>query len=223
MSIEGPIRTVQNGLVLHLDAGNNKSYPGTGATWFDLCGNTNASLVASPTFASTFCGEFILNGSSQNASVSSVYNFATSNKMTAIVWAKSAVENWNNFGFIISRRDQFIIHPNSGTRDINCYFNTNLGWQAVSYTPSIITVYAQYAMSYDAGTVNAYHNGVRTTGGSLGATLTSDTGVVEIGKDDLITARYLNGSIASVQLYNRALSPNEILQNYNAAKSRFGL
>ena len=31
------------------------------------------------------------------------------------------------------------------------------------------------------------------------------------------------GSIASVQMYNKALTPSEILQTYNAQKSRFGL
>lgn len=211
------------GLVLCLDAANNKSYPGTGATWFDLCGNTNASLVASPTFASTFCGEFILNGSSQYASVSSVYNFATSNQLTAMVWAKSAVANWNDFGFIISRRDQFIIHPNPGTKDVACYVNTTTGgWQAVSFTPSSITVYNHYCMTYNAGALITYLNGVYASNNSVGTTLTSDTGVVEIGKDDTLP-RYLNGNIASAQLYNRALSPSEILENYNASKTRFGL
>ena len=223
MSIEGPIRTVQDGLVLHLDAGNRKSYPGSGAIWADLCGNTNANLVASPTFATSFCGEFILNGSTQHATVSSVYDFATSNKMTAIVWAKSALANWNNYGYIISRREQFIIHPDSGSRAVAYYFHTTtVGWQAVSYTPSIITTYAQYVMSYNAGVVVVYHNGVRVADGSFGATLSSNTGKLEIGKDEDIP-RYLNGNVAAVQLYNRALSPTEVLQNYDAAKSRFGL
>jgi hypothetical protein len=59
-------------------------------------------------------------------------------------------------------------------------------------------------------------------GVSAGVTLTSDTGVIEIGKDDGIS-RYMNGSISNVQLYNRALSDIEVLQNYNATKGRFGL
>ena len=53
MSIEGPIRTVQNGLVLHLDAGNNKSYPGSGTSWIDLTGNgINGTLTNGPTYSS---------------------------------------------------------------------------------------------------------------------------------------------------------------------------
>jgi prepilin-type N-terminal cleavage/methylation domain-containing protein len=36
-----PLNIVKDGLVLHLDAGNPASYPGTGTTWFDLSGNNN--------------------------------------------------------------------------------------------------------------------------------------------------------------------------------------
>ena len=223
MSVSGGPDIVENGLVLCLDAGNTKSYPGSGTVWTDLSKNgNNGTLTNGPTFSSANGGVIVFDGSNNYVTVPSLPDFATNNQLTAIVWAKSAVANWNDLGFIISRRDQFIIHPNSGTRDINCYFNTNLGWQAVSYTPSIITVYAQYAMSYNAGTVNAYHNGVRTTGGSLGATLSSNTGKTEIGKDEDLN-RYLNGNIALVQVYNRALSATEILQNYNATKGRFRL
>jgi hypothetical protein len=223
MSIQGnPFIIHDSSLVLSLDAANPKSYIGSGTNWIDLSGNTNATLVGTPTFSSAALGSFTLNGSSQYATVSNVYNFATSNQLTAIVWAKSAVSTWNDYGFLISKRDQFVMHPAISTRDVNYYFNTTFGWQATSYTVPDITVFAQYAMSYNAGTINGYHNGIRVAGASIGTTLSSDTGVVEIGKDDTL-ARYLNGSIAKVELYNRQLSNEEVLQNYNATRTRFGL
>ena len=40
----GP-QIVTSGLVLHLDAGNPKSYPGTGSTWYDRSGNLNGGVV----------------------------------------------------------------------------------------------------------------------------------------------------------------------------------
>jgi len=218
----GP-KIVSDGLTLYLDAGNSKSYVGSGTNWADISGNnTNATLVNTPTFTSSLGGNFVLNGTNQYATVSNVYNFATSNRFTAIVWAKSTTSTWNDNGFIISRRDQFIIHPSSGSTAVAYYVNTNLGWGSTSYAVPNITVFAQYVMTYDAGAVNAYHNGVRVAGVSAGVTLTSDTGVIEIGKDDGIS-RYMNGSISNVQLYNRALSDIEVLQNYNATKGRFGL
>src|SRR6056300_111169 len=39
-------RIVRDGLVLHLDAANVKSYPGSGSTWFDLSGNGNNFTLA---------------------------------------------------------------------------------------------------------------------------------------------------------------------------------
>jgi hypothetical protein len=36
-------------------------------------------------------------------------------------------------------------------------------------------------------------------------------------------AGYLNGNISNILRYNRALSNSEILQNYNATRTRFGL
>ena len=59
---------VTSGLVLALDAGNTKSYPGSGATWTDLSGNGNTgTLQNSPTYSSANSGYFTLNGSTQYA------------------------------------------------------------------------------------------------------------------------------------------------------------
>jgi hypothetical protein len=44
-----------------------------------------------------------------------------------------------------------------------------------------------------------------------------------IGKLGFTNTYYLSGSVSQVQIYNRALSSTEVLQNYNATKSRFGL
>ena len=34
---------------------------------------------------------------------------------------------------------------------------------------------------------------------------------------------HLNGNIASTQIYNRALSATEVLQNFNATRGRYGI
>ena len=44
MAIQGGPDIVEDGLVLHLDAADRNSYPGSGSTWYDLCGNTNFTL-----------------------------------------------------------------------------------------------------------------------------------------------------------------------------------
>lgn len=217
-------KVVTDGMVLCLDAANNKSYVGSGTSWVDISSSgPTGTLVNSPTFTSSFGGNFVFNGSTQYASVSNVYNFATSNQFSAFVWAKSTPSTWNENGFLVSRRDQFIFHPSAGNRDINYYLNTNAGWQALSYAPSDITVFGMYAMTYYGGNFRIFFNGALVSSATnFGTTLTSDTGVIEIGKDDTL-ARYMNGSVASVYLYNRMLSDAEVLQNYTATKARFNL
>jgi hypothetical protein len=45
---------------------------------------------------------------------------------------------------------------------------------------------------------------------------------IKIAQDDA-GSRFFNGNIAISQLYNRALSADEITQNFNALKGRFGV
>jgi hypothetical protein len=73
-----------------------------------------------------------------------------------------------------------------------------------------------------------YVNNVKfTTTGSLDLIkLRNDVNNRTIIGVDANTSSGLNpmtGNIASVQIYNRALSASEVLQNYNATKSRFGI
>ena len=61
---------VTDGLLLHLDAGNKNSYPGSGTTWTDLTGNGyNATLINSVGYTSTSGGMLTFNGSNQTATV----------------------------------------------------------------------------------------------------------------------------------------------------------
>jgi hypothetical protein len=46
---------------------------------------------------------------------------------------------------------------------------------------------------------------------------------ISIGYWQFTPGRYLNGNVATVQIYNRALSPQEITQNFNAIKGRYGI
>jgi hypothetical protein len=226
MSINSPIKAVNTELVVCLDAGNLKSYPTTGTTWVDLTKNgRNGTLTNGPTFSATNGGAIVFDGTNDYVAVSPMYNFSTTNELTAIIWAKSAVSTWNEYGFLLSKRDQFVIHPNISAKTVGCYVNTTTGgWQAATVTASDITVFNQYAMTFVGGTVYAYLNGVLSaTNGSAGSTLSSDTGDMYIGWDDGISGRYLNGSVGLVMTYNRALTSDEILRNYNSTKTRYGL
>jgi hypothetical protein len=214
---------VTNGLVLNLDSANKDSYPGTGTTWTDLSTyGDNGTLVNGVGFSSNV-NDGVLNfdGVDDYVTVSNVYDFGVSNAMTAEIWAKSDNATWNDNGFLISRRNQFIIHPEIGNRNVYFYIFSG-GYQSVNFTPASITVFNQYVLTYNAGDLRAYLNGSLGANSTVSSPILSYAGDTYIGKDDFLS-RYLDGSVGSVKLYNRALSASEVLQNYNAQKTRFGL
>ena len=212
---------VTDGLVLCLDAANPKSYPGSGTTWTDLSGNgNNGTLVNGVGYNSSNLGSLVFDGSNDYVSV------ANSNSLnpltnTLICWVKSNTSTWNDYGFLMSKRDVFVMHPNISSTTVNYYYRLNNAWVSQQITVSNITVWNMYACSWDGTNINAYLNGALINSGvKTGPLNTADTGVLQIGKDDTYS-RYLNGNIAQASIYNRALSATEIAQNYNALKSRY--
>jgi hypothetical protein len=71
-------------------------------------------------------------------------------------------------------------------------------------------------------TTNYLKNGTVLTTGSSGASIGNSSANFRIGTNTSTTEQY-NGKIYTTMVYNRGLSNTEILQNYNATKSRFGL
>ena len=74
---------VTDGLILHLDAGNSNSYPGSGSTWFDLSGNNNHATINGPTFSNSQIKHFVLDGS--NDDIASM-NLSSYTNLTIEVW-----------------------------------------------------------------------------------------------------------------------------------------
>ena len=70
MSIHYSPTTVTSGLVLCLDAGNAKSYPGSGTVWTDLSGNGNTgTLINGPTYNSANGGSIVFDGVNDYANI----------------------------------------------------------------------------------------------------------------------------------------------------------
>jgi len=163
------------------------------------------------------------NGTNSHIIISDLYNFSGTNKLTAAIWVKSNQANWNDTGMIFSRRNQFIMHPAVSSKVINFYVYTT-SWEQITGTPDDITKWNHIAMTYDAGALKAYINGVQVNSGSVGATLASSTSPTHIGWDDAgVAGRYLDGDVTLAQAWNRALSADEIAKLYNAQRARHGV
>jgi hypothetical protein len=86
MSAIGGPATVTSGLVLELDAGNIKSYPTTGTTWFDKSGNArNGTLTNGPTFNTGSLGSIVFDGVDDYVSLGTFNGLGSTNR-TISVW-----------------------------------------------------------------------------------------------------------------------------------------
>jgi hypothetical protein len=227
MSYHNGPRIVTNGLVLYLDAGNSKSYPGSGTTWTDLSGNNNNGTLANgPTFSSLNRGSIIFDGTNDSCS----YSLALNKALTVITWAKSPTSTWNDTAGLGSCRFQngFIIHNNESTKVVDAYImNGNIS-ASFSYLGSVsipdIAIPTMYSFVTNGINNHQFYVNNSVVINSAATISRSDTpSSVTISLASDLGGRWNNIILYSHLLYNRALSPTEILQNYNATKGRFNL
>lgn len=238
-------KIVTSGLVLALDAGSKKSYPGTGTIWFDRSGNNfNGTLTNGPTFSSANGGAIVFDGTNDYGSLS--INLSSYSQITTEIWLKLSITtgvmafehsaNWN------TNAGGFGVYPNNtGFVDDSTICHTNY---RIDGSTNLARNYA-----FTCGTtnyschVNIFSNIVDSTGrltyvngnllsySSVGgfATGTSTTAGSAFRNDTLYlasrggTGAFLNGNIAILKIYNRKLSASEVLQNFTATRARFGL
>ena len=213
---------VTNGLVLNLDAANKDSYPGTGTTWTDLSGNANnGTLINGPSFLPNV-NSGIIKFDSVDDYVDGGTSTLSSGNISLFQWVKMdslSSTGWNiTFTKWLSSVD-FHFAIKSGTPRLNLYTTSNSDLYANTALATGVWYYVGFTL-VNGGTLTFYVNGTSDgTYGSVSRTPSNDT--IYIG--DPRPNYGLAGSIPITQVYNRALSTAEVLQNYNATKTRFGL
>jgi hypothetical protein len=219
---------VTSGLIMNLDAGSTASYPGSGNIWYDLSGNGyNGTLTNGPAYNSSNGGSIVLDGTNDYINGASISSQLTGD-ITVEVWVKISTSPSDWVRVIGTGANP------SGNRTFGLWFATNrtVLWQryisssgSVGIQPSDVLVTGNWyniAATTSGNSHAVYINGVSvgtsTANGPWGASNESIT----LGSAVGIHA-YLAGNMAVSRIYNRGLSSNEVQQNYNAIKSRFGL
>ena len=211
---------VTDGLVVYLDAGNTRSYTGSGNTAYDLSGSGNTSaLTNGPTFNSSNLGAFVLDGSNDYILVNLQANILSKTAYTKIAYIY--ISNFSTSNNIISggfsgQHAFWMFGTNKLNAGHNGAWNTVVGATSLSLN----TWYFAAVTYSDSTGWKLYLNG-REDGTS--ATTTTFNGNQEIVIGAYSSGNNFTGRIASVQVYNRVLSASEIVQNYNATKRRYGL
>jgi hypothetical protein len=225
-----PINTITSSIVLSLDAGNIASYPGTGVIWSDLSGNGNTgTLTNGPIYNSSNSGYITFDGTDDHVLGNISTSFFTGAhtiscwfyNRSVVGWASPFSNNTTNNGCSIltfSGTGTFLganqagingttIGVELGSDHINRWIYATIVYSGVT-SGSVVTVYA-------------YKNDTLLTGGGTLYWNLSTSSSYYLGRH-FSGGNYINGHIANVSVYNRALTTSEIEKNYNALKSRFG-
>jgi hypothetical protein len=224
---------VTNGLVLNLDAAKKDSYPGTGTAWNDISGNrNNGTLTNGPTFNPANGGSIVLDGVDDR--VSRTENINTGQSFTVNAWIYPTLLGTTRRAVIASSYNYTSqngwLFSTAGFSINNTFFfsigTDNAYRVAVANTLNLSQwVYISAVCQNGGGSINLYKNGIETSyATSLQSTntLTYTNPQFNVGFRDVGgTTDPYTGNISVVQIYNRALSATEVLQNYNALKSRY--
>ena len=226
-------KIVTDGLVLALDAGNPKSYPGSGTVWRDKSGNGNdGTLTNGPTFSSDNGGAIVFDGADDNASIphDSTIDFTT-NSFSLHAWVRT--DQTGNTRFIMGKGTSIAIASGVG---YSLYLG-NIGttwlfgvWDGTGNNSAGSTDYVEVGKwvnlcgvySAEEGRHRMYTNGQLVSSLTRTVDSISTTNSLYVGVGPQAGGKW-DGDIAYSSIYNRALSASEVQQNYNALKGRFGL
>lgn len=226
---------ITNGLVLNLDAANMKSYPKSGTTWRDLSGiGNNGSLTNGPTYNSANGGSFVFDGVNDYVDCGSGNQITGLIDLTISAWVYPVTSSSTYYVSRYSNTTQsngFILYSYLPSGATNIKFGLDGREGPGAYLSNSSSLEYPINQWYNVvGTKNAnnwrvYINGVLSASNVVGSGITAfQQNNLQVGA--LVASfgsTYTRSSVANAQIYNRALSPSEIQQNYNALKSRFNL
>ena len=221
---------VTNGLVLCYDPANTKSFVSGSTTLFDLTSSKDdGSLINGPTFNSANGGSIVFDGVDDYVLCPKQTSLVSATQFTMCAWMKRNLSNSLVFiGQIETLSNDIAFEL---WNDGNVYFEVGNGSNSYGVTSNNSTLWQYLTMVFDgtqtgnSNRLKTYINGSLLTLSYVGI-IPPSTGTVNNNLNVgayLPGSNYSNGNISQVQIYNRALSAAEVLQNYNASKRKFGL
>ena len=215
-------RIITNGLVLALDAANVKSYPGSGTSSFDLSGNNNTgTLINGVGYNNNNLGSFVFDGVDDyiNYNDNSIFN-STLNGNTN--WSICYWINPSTNGRVLDRGN--LGEDPTGALELNARSisrNNTAGASSTLSTNIIGTGWNHVALTRTSSLLLSWYlNGVFSNSTQHTENY-GGSGIWKIGRRAASTDSMYQGNIAQFFIYNKVLSGDEILQNYNATKGRY--
>ena len=210
---------ITNGLVLNVDAGFSPSYPTSGVTWYDVGGINTGTSVNGTSFNGVGGGSMVFDGVDDY--ISTTYSGITgTNPRTISIWFRpetSQNRNLLGYGTPTSMRMWDVILY-QGLVGVHLY---NSGAEAG--TPYTVGVWQNIVFTFTYPTITSYMDGVFKATYTNSSINTGTDNLLSIAKGVFASYFYYNGLMGPIQIYNKSLTAQEVLQNYNATKSRYGL
>ena len=231
-TLSGGPNVITNSLVFSYDIANSKSYT-NGALTLNSLGltQTSGSILNGPTYNSANGGSLVFDGTNDYVKLDPS-TIPTGNEITIGIWS---------YGVNLVPGSIFAA-SNGSDRTINIHlpWNNNVvywdcGNDGANYdrvnTSTLSSIQWQNSWHYwvftkntTAGTMGIYLDGNLNTSGTsktrtIKTSLTASIGAFILSP----TSYYQSARVAKLDVYNRALTATEILQNYNTTKTRFGL
>jgi len=223
---------VTDGLVLCLDAANSRSYSGTGTDWFDLSGNGNdATLVNGVGYSADNLGYLSFDGVddyTESAEITPTY-------FTLSCWYKATgvpARNDDFGGVLVASSEQlpvqYFLSHSWINQNVRLIVQSNSARIETGLNTILNNITHNIAATYDGVNRKIYHNGVLVAESSWSTDPvypTSGNVNVKIGKWGYTSTyeRNFNGNIYNASIYNRALTAEEVQQNFNAMRGRYGI
>ncbi len=234
---------VTSNLILCLDAANPKSYSGSGNTWFDITGRGNhGTLINGPTYSSNLGGYISCDGSNDYIEIldNSIFDFGSNNFSVEYWFRKNAtttgfahiwgVNKWYSGGGGAGTNEWDLAIGNgfSGTGE-SISFTIESGstsYFIVNSSNPKLYLWNQLVGIRSGSGLSMYMNGA-LIGTSSPVGMTTSTSVNNVSgrniriSNSALDNYYSKADSSIVRIYNKALSADEVKQNYDANKARY--
>ena len=206
---------VTNGLIFYPDAGNKASYPGSGTSWNSQIGSNTGTLINNPTYSTAVGGNLYFDPSlNQYVNLTGI-SLGTVHSVE--LWFNPSITNSGRWiGASESTTYYFDVNGTDLTMVVGGISNT------VSNSTIQIGNWNHVALTRNNTEYTVYVNGILIANQTEVAWDGLNFTLTNLGANQ-INGSYAQGYLSSAKAYNRVLSIEEVLQNYNAHKARFGL
>ena len=238
---------VTSGLVLHLDAGNAASYPGSGTAWTDLSGNgNNGTLTNGPIFSAANVGQIVFDGTNDFVAIAGSSSLAfNTGDFTIETWFRlsSVTTDFDyiySVGYGTSQHNEYSLRFGNSGFGNRLQFAVDASSDSTTYSfpedkTALLNTWVQFVHTREGGINRAFINGsARNFNNGIIPTIyplnsfNSSLGSATQFSSSLARAQtfgdfYAPMSNAIFRIYNRALSASEVTQNWNTNRGSFGL